>query len=338
MRKRVVIVGGGIVGAALAHDLALRGLQVILLEKESIGYGTSGRTHGLLHSGCRYVRESEVAKMCYEENLTLRRIAPELFETNGGYFVGLTEEDLEYEDEFVEGCERAEIPIREVKPQEALKREPSLNPSLKKAFEVPDGTFDPLKVILSFLATAKKNGAVIRAFNEVVGFKLERGEVKAVEVRDKIANREYLIEADYFVNATGPWAREVASMYDGSVELTPTVGAMISFRKRFVNRVINRLNPPSDGDILLPQRSLSVLGTTSRPVDSPDFASVTREEIDLLIRRGKDMVPSVSREEISAVFISARPLLGRAEGSGREISREFSVVAVAYTHLTLPTN
>ncbi|MEM0267563.1 MAG: FAD-dependent oxidoreductase, partial [Thermofilaceae archaeon] len=98
--KHVVVIGGGVTGAATAYDLSLRGFRVTLLERGSIGAGTSGRTHGLLHSGCRYVADTEVARECYLENQTLRRIAPFLFEKNGGLFVAITEDDLAYKDFF----------------------------------------------------------------------------------------------------------------------------------------------------------------------------------------------------------------------------------------------
>ncbi len=323
--RSAIVIGGGIVGAAVAHDLSLRGVKVTLLERDSIAYGTSGRTHGLLHSGCRYVKTPSVARECYMENLIMRRIGPDLFETNGGYFVGITDEDLEYAEEFLDGCEAAGIPVREVKPELAIEREPNLNPKVRKVFEVPDATFDPLKVVLSFLATAKRNGAEVRPFNEVIGFKVKDGEVSSVEVFDRISEKRYRLSADVYVNATGPWAGLVAKMFGGRVSVTPTIGVMVSIR-RVSARVINRLNPPSDGDIVLPQRRLSVIGTTSKAVGDPDLLPKSREDVELLLRRGAEMLPLISREEVKAVYVSARPLVGEVKGSGREVSREFSVI------------
>ena len=80
---QVVIVGGGGTGGALAHDLVLRGLQVTLLERGELTSGTTGRHHGLLHSGARYaVNDPESAVECITENRILRRIAPGSFEEN----------------------------------------------------------------------------------------------------------------------------------------------------------------------------------------------------------------------------------------------------------------
>ncbi|MBW2436510.1 MAG: FAD-dependent oxidoreductase, partial [Deltaproteobacteria bacterium] len=75
--EHIIIIGGG-VGGALAHDLTLRGFRVTLVEKGELLSGTSGRHHGLLHSGARYVlHDLKTARECAEENRILRHIAPD---------------------------------------------------------------------------------------------------------------------------------------------------------------------------------------------------------------------------------------------------------------------
>ena len=89
----VLIVGGGGTGGALAHDLALRGIKVTLVERGEFTSGTTGRHHGLLHSGARYaVNDQESAVECIEENTILRRICPGSFEENDGLFVALSDD------------------------------------------------------------------------------------------------------------------------------------------------------------------------------------------------------------------------------------------------------
>ncbi len=322
---RVVVIGGGITGAAVAYDLAQRGMRVTLLERGSIGSGTSGRTHGLLHSGCRYVRDPEVARECYLENMTLRRIAPFLFEKNGGLFVAVTEDDLGYLDEFLEGCRRAGIPVRQLEPREALRLEPELNPGLKTAVAVPDGTFDPLKVIYSFLASARRYGAEARPYSEVTGIVVRGGRAVAVEVHDKVSMRRYTLEADFIVNAAGPWAGRVAALAGVEVPVRPSPGVMVAFDGRLGNMVFNRLNPPSDGDIIIHQRGISVAGTTSWLVDDPDGVEAPRSHVELIVRRAAEMAPRAAELPVRAVYVSSRPLLGAAGGSGRGVSRSFEV-------------
>ena len=85
MLEQIVIVGGGGTGGALAHDLTLRGFRVTLFEKGELLSGTTGRHHGLLHSGARYaVNDPTAAVECIEENRVLRKIAPEALEKNDG--------------------------------------------------------------------------------------------------------------------------------------------------------------------------------------------------------------------------------------------------------------
>src|SRR6266536_218861 len=115
MDAQVVIVGGGGTGGALAHDLTLRGLRVTLVERGELTSGTTGRHHGLLHSGARYaVGDPDSAIECIEENAILRAICPGSFEENDGLFVALTDEDMEYYDDFVEACKACGIPIEEL--------------------------------------------------------------------------------------------------------------------------------------------------------------------------------------------------------------------------------
>jgi glycerol-3-phosphate dehydrogenase len=93
----VVIVGGGGTGGALAHDLVLRGLRVTLVERGELTSGTTGRHQGLLHSGARYaVADPASAVECSSENRILRRIAPGSFEENGGLFVALSDDDMDW--------------------------------------------------------------------------------------------------------------------------------------------------------------------------------------------------------------------------------------------------
>jgi glycerol-3-phosphate dehydrogenase len=121
----VLIVGGGGTGGALAHDLALRGVKVTLVERGEVTSGTTGRHHGLLHSGARYaVNDRESAVECIEENMILRRICPGSFELNDGLFVAIEDEDMDYLEPFVAGCEASGIPAERLTPAQALAREP----------------------------------------------------------------------------------------------------------------------------------------------------------------------------------------------------------------------
>jgi glycerol-3-phosphate dehydrogenase len=321
----VLIIGGGGTGAAVAHDLALRGLQVTLVERGEVTSGTTGRHHGLLHSGARYaVKDQESAKECIEENMILRRIAPGLLELNDGLFVAITEEDMAYRDAFLEGCAQCGIPTRELTREEVLHLEPNLTPEVKLAVQVPDGTIDAMRLPLRFLATAKKNGTVIKTFTEVIALRQSGNAVTGAQVRDHVTGQEYEIGADIIVNATGPWSEKIATMAGVDVPIQPSPGVLLALRGRLCNMVINRMHRSGDGDIIVPQRGLSVVGTSSWVVEDPDDLTVPEDHIQLMYEKGSEMVPLVKQSSFRAAWSAARPLIGeRGASTGRELSRTF---------------
>ena len=321
----VVVIGGGGTGGAVAHDLALRGLRVTVLERGEVTSGTTGRHHGLLHSGARYaVADATSAVECIEENRILRRIAPGSFEENDGLFVALTEEDLAYLPGFVEACRACGIPAEVLDTAEALRREPGLSPDVKAAVQVPDGTMDAMRLPLRFFATAQAHGAVIRTFTEVVGLRRQDGTVTGVAYRDDVTGEEGELAADLVVNAAGPWAQHVAEMAGVQVPLRCSPGVLVAVRGRWCHMVVNRLHRSGDGDIVLPQRGLSVIGTSSWVVDDPDELHLPEDHIRTMVVEGSRLVPAVGRAEIRAAWSAVRPLIGDGGSeTGRELSRTF---------------
>jgi glycerol-3-phosphate dehydrogenase len=323
-RPHSIIIGAGFTGCALAHDLALRGFGVTVVERGDIASGTSGRTHGLLHSGGRYcVGDHESAIECIEENGVLRRIAAQCIEPNGGLFVALDESDLAYAEAFERGASACGIPFERLTPQQTLRLEPNVNPRLLQAYLVPDGTFDPLRLALAFAASAKVNGATFLVYTEVEGLVLDgRRNVVGVAVWDRATGARRALRGDIVINATGAWAGEVVSQAGAQVPIKPTPGVMVAFDRRLTQRPINRLNKPGDGDILLPQRRMVVVGTTSFDVDELDYVPVTADQIALMVERGAELVPALRQTRQRGAYMATRPLVG-AGSSGRSMARTF---------------
>src|SRR5438309_4200339 len=125
LSTEVLVIGGGSTGAGVVRDAAMRGFSAMLVERGDLATGTTGRFHGLLHSGGRYVvKDPRSAKECMEENVVLRRIAADSIEDTGGFFVTTPWDDPGYADRFVAGCHTAAIPVEEIGVEEALRREP----------------------------------------------------------------------------------------------------------------------------------------------------------------------------------------------------------------------
>ena len=323
-KPKAIIIGAGFTGVATSHDLALRGFDVTVLDRGPIVNGTSGRTHGVLHSGGRYaVKDKESAIECIDENIILRRIVPEAIEPNGGLFIALNDSDLAYGEEFIDGCQACHIPIEQLTAQQALHLEPNLNPKIKAAFLVPDGTFDPLRLALAFAATAKKNGVRFALYSEVTEMIQDgKGNVTGVKVWDRANDTRTDLYGDMVVNATGAWAGEVAHKAGAGVPVKPTPGVMVAYDKRLAQRCINRLNKPSDGDIVLPQRRMMVVGTTSFEINDLDYVPVYEDQVQLMLERGMELLPGIAQTKMRGIYMATRPLVGGGT-QGREIARTF---------------
>ena len=321
----IIIIGGGAIGSALAHDLTLRGFKVTLFEKGELLSGTTGRHHGLLHSGGRYVlHDLETARECWEENQILKHIVPEGLEQNDGLFVALDDQDMSHMDSFFEGCHATDIPVKQLSARQALALEPNLNPDLKAAIQIPDATMDAWRLPLHFFATARENGADIHPFSEVVVIHREGKKVVGVTTTNHQTHQAAFHAGEIIVNAAGPWAGKIAAMLDISIPVRPVPGVMVSIRKRLTHKVINRLHPADDGDIIVPQRNLSILGTSAWLAKDPDDVELPQDHIDRIISTCAEMVPSVGKLPVHAVWSASRPLIVHdpAEDPAR-ISRTF---------------
>src|SRR5512139_2314242 len=156
----VLVIGGGVTGGGTALDLALRGLHVALVERADLTDGTSGRYHGLLHSGGRYaVRDPESARECIEENRILRRVVPHAIEDTGGFFITTPHDDPDFADKWLAACHACDIEAEEISIATLLAEEPALNPATTRAFRVPDASCDSFDVLTALgAAIATHNG------------------------------------------------------------------------------------------------------------------------------------------------------------------------------------
>ena len=326
-RPRVAVIGGGGTGAAVTHDLALRGFDCVLFERGELTSGTTGRHHGQLHSGARYaVGDLEIARECAREVAILRRIAGESIEMNYGLFLALSDDDEAYAVRFCEACTAAGIANRRISAEQALRHEPRINPDARFAVVVPDGTLDAYRLPLQFIATAGANGARVRTFCEVVGIHVSAGRVTGVTVYDHAKRREHRCPVEIIVNAAGPWAGKVAATAGVDLPITPAPGTMVAVKRRLCNMVISHLHSPGDGDIIVPQRAVSTIGSTQWEADEPDGIRMPAGDIDWLLGRADELIPGFSGEPFHAAWTAVRPRAGRSTIGGRALSRDFSVV------------
>lgn len=321
----VIVIGGGATGAGTARDCARRGLRTLMLERHDIATGATGRNHGLLHSGSRYaVTDRESAEECIKENMILKRIASHCVEKTDGLFLTLSEDDIAFQSKFIEACHTAGIDAKAIDPKEALHLEPSANPSIIGAVVVPDGTVDPFRLTLSNIVDAKQHGATIETYHEVLGLIKEQNRVIGVKVYDHITKQEKNLYASVVVNAGGIWGQKIAEYADLKIKMFPAKGSLLIFGHRVNNMVLNRCRKPADSDILVPGDTICLIGTTSThvPYEEIDNMYVTPEEVDILIREGGKLSPTLLQTRILRGYAGVRPLVASDDDpTGRNVSR-----------------
>lgn len=321
----VIVIGGGITGAGVARDCAMRGLSVLLLERFDFTHGATGRNHGLLHSGARYaVTDHESATECIGENMILRRIARHCVEETDGLFITLPEDDLAYQKTFVEACQAAGIRADVIDPAEALTIEPAVNPDLIGAVRVPDAAIDPFRLTVANVVDARLHGAEALNYHEVTGFIINQNRVEGVKARDQHTGEVKEFRADVTINAAGIWGMPIAHKAGITINMFPAKGALLIFGHRVNKMVINRCRKPANADILVPDDTVCVIGTTSDRVaiETVDDMRVTAQEVELLLSEGEKLAPSLATTRILRAYAGVRPLVAADyDPSGRSISR-----------------
>ncbi|WP_134670610.1 anaerobic glycerol-3-phosphate dehydrogenase subunit GlpA [Halorussus marinus] len=332
----VVVVGGGSTGCGVARDLAMRGLDVTLVEKGNLTHGTTGRMHGLLHSGGRYaVSDQSSARECIAENRVLREIAGHCVEMTGGQFVQLEGDPDEYFEEKLAGCRECGIPAEVLTGQQARAEEPYLTDDVKRSIRVPDGAVDPFRLCVGNAASAERHGARIETHAEVVDVLADGDDVFGVQVRHDSGpgKREHArtgererITAEYVVNATGAWAGQIGELAGVDVAVRPSKGAMVVMNCRQVDTVVNRCRPKGDADIVVPHETTAILGTTDVEVEDPEDYPEERWEVDLMIDELSALVPILREARTVRSFWGVRPLYeppGTGTRDPTDITRDY---------------
>ena len=325
----VLVVGGGATGAGLLRDLARRGLRTLLVERSDLGTGTSGRYHGLLHSGGRYiVRDPDAARECIAENRILRRIAAFAIEDTGGYFVSTPDDPDDYADGFLDACRATDVDCAEIPVKDLLERIPTLDPAIRRAFAVPDASLEPWALIDANVADAAVRGSAALAYQRLVGFERTGDRIEVAKVADTRTGTVRRFAVGQVVSAAGAWAGQVAELAGGHLPMSPGKGTMLIFNQRMTDAVINRCHRPGDGDIMVPVGTVAILGTTDIPAADPDDWEITRAEVDELLDEGEKLFPGLRRMRVLRAYGGVRPLYDPAEAGAesRDVTRAHVVV------------
>jgi glycerol-3-phosphate dehydrogenase len=156
---------------------------------------------------------------------------------------------------------------------------------------------------------------------------VDKGKIITVSATDLLHGDEFIIDTRYLINATGAWANRFLNLAGLHLDMALSKGSMIITNQRITQRVINRCRRPSDGDILVPNGLVSILGTTSIRLDDVEDFEVTPSEVSLLTKEISRMVPVIKGNRFIRAYAGIRPLvLPEEKEDDRAISRGFALI------------
>jgi glycerol-3-phosphate dehydrogenase len=339
----VVVIGGGMAGAGVARDLALRGVSVALFEKGDFASGTSSKSSKLIHGGLRYLElgDFKLVRESLRERSTLERVAPHLVRplpflvpvykgSRRGLIlvrVGMWLYDL-----LTPG--KATERYRVLRPVDTLALEPSIRPEdLKGAgYYFDDLLLYPERMCLENVLSAARHGARVHNYCQVEEFMKGARGLDGVRVRDLLTDQVFAVRASMVINATGPWVdrvRELAGLTSDLPRVLRTTKGIHCLLPRVTERAVY-LSSDSDERMIfvIPWRDFSLVGTTDTDFDGdPDRLWATRGEVEYLLGAVRRVLPDprISFEHVAYTYAGVRPL-AYEEGAAPKVSRDHRVV------------
>jgi glycerol-3-phosphate dehydrogenase len=333
----LLVIGGGINGAAISHLAAARGLKVALLEKGDFASGTSSKSTKLVHGGIRYLENFEF-DLVYE-SLRERKIqletAPHLVKPLG-FVIPVYQGDkrppwmiqfgvLLYD--LIAGPYRIKTHKR-LNAKELLELEPGVKAEgLLGGILYYDAQMDDARLCLENVLSAAEYGADAANYVKVISLIKENGKAIGVKARDVLSAQEFDVRAKKIVCTLGPWTNGFLRLDDPQArkKVRTTKGIHIVYKGRLTNQALLIMSE-SDRRIffVIPWMGNSLIGTTDTDyIGSPDRVEANADDVDYLFREAKRVFPKVDfdRNKIINVFAGLRPLI-RKGGSPNKVSRK----------------
>jgi glycerol-3-phosphate dehydrogenase len=341
----ILVIGGGITGAGVARDAAMRGLRTVLVDQNDLGSGTSSRSSRLVHGGLRYLETGDLRLVleANRERRILLRLAPHLvwplpfvFPLHRGDRLSLWRLNAGMWLYDLLALFRNVRMHSMLGKRALLEAEPMLRErGLRGGARFYDAQCDDARLVIATARSAMHHGALVANYTAVLALERTAGRVVGAQVEDRLTGTRTTIRASVVVNATGPWSDRVRTMEDAGATplLQPTKGVHILVdRSRLDHRDGIMFLSPIDGRVLfiLPWRDLSYIGTTDTDTaEPPDQLEVTPEEMVYLLRSANALFPNarLGLEDVRVAWAGLRPLLAdsqAATASGR--SREHAIV------------
>src|SRR5216684_9093682 len=338
-----VVIGGGMAGAGVARDLALRGVSVALFEKGDFASGTSSKSSKLIHGGLRYLELMDFAlvRESLREKKTLERLAPHLVRplpflvpvyrgSQRGLItvrIGMWLYDL-----LTPGRERERF--RVVRTVDALALEPSIQAQdLRGAgYYFDDLLLFPERLCRENALSAARHGARVHNYCEVEEVTRGPRGLDGVRVRDLLTGQVHTVRAPVIVNCAGPWVdrlRELAGVREAGARVLRTTKGIHCLLPRVTERAVYLSTADDRMIFVIPWREFSMIGTTDTDFDGdPDRLWATREEVEYLLEAVRPALPDprVAFDQVAYTWAGVRPLAYEEGRSASKVSRDHKVV------------
>jgi glycerol-3-phosphate dehydrogenase len=340
----IVICGGGITGAGMARDAALRGLKVALFEKADFGSGTSSKSSKLIHGGLRYLEHGEI-KLVFEgtneRSLQMARAAhlvrpiPFLVPIYKHNRPGLEVMNLGLWIYDALAMFRSPKLHKTYRGKKVATLEPALNKEgLAGAIEYYDCLTDDARLVIENIIDAKAQGAEVYNYTRVTGVERnDQGRVNVVHVKDELTGVTRSVNTHFLAIAGGPWTDEILGAVGTNAErklLRPTKGVhiVVDYNRLPVTRAITLFTKDRRTVFCLPWVERTVIGTTDTDFQgSPDEVHATLSDVQYLCDRANDFFAEakLTPDDIISTWAGLRPLIASDASRPNDVSREHEV-------------
>jgi len=331
-RYDLLVIGGGITGACVAADAAMRGMKVALVEKKDFGWATSAATSKLIHGGLRYLKNLEFSLV--RESLRERRIfeiiaphlvypLPFLIPTykagNTRYLIypamGLYD-ILSFDKANLSDPDRRIPHATILNKKDVLKHEPLVNTVglTGGAIYYDCQMFSPERLTLEFLLAATENGAELANYAGVTGLMRSGQKIEGAFVRDKETGSEFEIRAKITVNVSGPWADEISDFLRTAKKkkIVRSQGVHLITRNIVQNHAVVLRTTKGRHFFLIPWRGYTLIGTTdTRYEGDPDDYGVTSNAVDEFLNEVNEVYPAgkLNMDDVCWTYGGLRPIV-----------------------------
>jgi glycerol-3-phosphate dehydrogenase len=337
----IAVIGGGINGAGIARDAALRGLRVILLEKSDFGGGTSAYSSRLIHGGLRYLEYAEIP-LVFESLRERRRLfhlaahlvdrlritIPTYRDSRRGRFIirlGMIAYDLLSIGKEMPGH-------RMLSRNELLQEVPGLREEgLTGGAQYYDAQMAFVeRFVLENVVAAKEAGAEVRNYSPVTGIYIDRGAVKGLQFEERASGRKIEVDVPVVINAAGPWVDRVLATVNQEMPafMGGTKGSHIvvgAFEGAPATAFYVEAHQDGRPFFIIPWNGQYLIGTTDiRYEGDPGEVAASREEIDYLLIETNRIFPaaSLTGADIHYTYAGVRPLPRKSKGPESAITRK----------------